>query len=250
MNRVVPIRIALVVTAAGALEAACRTGLIDRFTMIPPSEMVTGIVRLFRAGKLNAAILRTLGDVLTAFAAAVVVGVATGAVIHRFRGLRLTLDPLFAAYYAIPIFAFYPMFVVILGLDGRPQIFIGFLLAVVAVIVSTLNGFDRTPRVFMKTAKTLQMSRINVFRRISLPAALPHIFTGIKLAIAYAFTGVIGSEFILSQAGLGFEVSYAYNNFNNATMYPLILLVLVAAIVINMAFHSIERVLLRRRGPL
>jgi NitT/TauT family transport system permease protein len=250
MNRVVLIRIAVVVLAAGALEAACRLGLIDRFTMIPPSEMATGIVRLFRAGKLNAALLRTFADVLTAFAAAVVVGVAAGAVIHRFRGLRLTLDPLFAAYYAVPIFAFYPMFVVMLGLDGRPQIFIGFLLATVAVIVSTLNGFDRTPRVFMKTAKTLQMSRINVLRKISLPAAMPHIFTGIKLAIAYAFTGVIGSEFILSQAGLGFEVSYAYNNFDNATMYPLILLVLVAAIVINMTFHSIERVLLRRRGPL
>ncbi len=250
MKRASLLRVVVVLVIAALLELACRTGLIDRFSMIPPSEMVIQLYRVIASGKFNVAILRTLIDVSTAFASAVVIGVIAGAVIHHFRTLREMLDPLFAAYYAVPIFAFYPMFVAILGLDGRPQIFIGFLLAVVAVIVNTLNGLDRVPRVYLKAARTMRMSRVSVLRKISLPSAMPYIFTGIKLAIAYAFTGVIGSEFILSESGLGFEVSYAYNNFNNAVMYPLILFILLAAVVVNMTFHHLERILMQgRRAP-
>ena len=67
--------------------------------------------------------------------------------------LRDTLDPLFATYYAIPVFAFYPLFIVIFGLGDGPQVLIGFMLGVVAVIVTTLNGLDRVPRVLRKTAR-------------------------------------------------------------------------------------------------
>ena len=68
---------------------------------------------------------------------------------------------------------------------------------------------------------------------MTLPAAAPHIVTGVKLAVAYAFIGVIGSEFIMSRGGIGYEISFAYTNFDNATMYPLILLILIASVAIN-----------------
>ena len=61
----------------------------------------------------------------------------------------------------------------------------------------------------------------------------PYILTGVKLAVAYAFIGVIGSEFIMSRGGIGYEISFAYTNFDNATMYPLIVLILLASIAIN-----------------
>ena len=64
--------------------------------------------------------------------------------------MRETLDPLFATYYAIPVFAFYPLFIVLFGLGDGPQILIGFMLGVVAVIVNTLNGLDRVPRVLQQ----------------------------------------------------------------------------------------------------
>jgi NitT/TauT family transport system permease protein len=83
---------------------------------------------------------------------------------------------------------------------------------------------------------------------VTLPAAGPHIVTGVKLAVAYAFIGVIGSEFILSRGGIGYEISFAYTNFDNATMYPLITLILIASIVINALLSRWEHRLLARRG--
>jgi NitT/TauT family transport system permease protein len=72
--------------------------------------------------------------------------------------------------------------------------------------------------------------------------------TAAKLALAYAFIGVIGSEFIMARSGMGYEISYAYTNFDNATMYPLILLILLLSIAANSLLSRWERILLARRG--
>jgi len=146
------------------------------------------------------------------------------------------------------VFAFYPFFIVVFGLGDLPQILIGFMLGVVAVIVNTLNGLDRVPAALLKTARILRLSAADAALRVTLPAAAPHIVTGVKLAVAYAFIGVIGSEFILSRGGIGYEISFAYTNFDNATMYPLIVLILLASVAINAGLSRWERVLLERRG--
>ena len=69
-----------------------------------------------------------------------------------------------------------------------------------------------------------------------------------KLAVAYAFIGVIGSEFIMSRGGIGYEISFAYANFDNATMYPLILLILLASVAINGVLSRWEQRLLAAAG--
>ena len=168
--------------------------------------------------------------------------------IHRSRLLRDTLDPLFATYYAIPVFAFYPLFIIIFGLGDiaadPDRVHAGG----VAVIVNTLNGLDRVPRVLLKTARIARMSPVETALRITLPSAAPYLLTGAKLAVAYAFIGIIGAEFIMSRGGMGYEISFAYNNFDNATMYPLIVLILVVSIAINALLGVWEQRLLARRG--
>ena len=83
---------------------------------------------------------------------------------------------------------------------------------------------------------------------MTLPFCAPYLLTAAKLALAYAFIGVIGSEFIMARSGMGYEIGYAYTNFDNATMYPLILLILLLSIVANSLLSHWERVLLARRG--
>jgi NitT/TauT family transport system permease protein len=83
---------------------------------------------------------------------------------------------------------------------------------------------------------------------VSLPAATPHLITGVKLAVTYATTGVIAGEFILSVAGLGRAIAVAYNDLDNRTMYALLLLLLMTVTVINVAIHEWERRVYRRWG--
>ena len=138
------------------------------------------------------------------------------------RGRRI-VDPLLATYYSVPVFVFYPLFIVLFGLNSIPKTVIGFLYAVVAMIINTLNGLDRVPSGYWKTAKAYQLTPAASATYIIFPSAGPYLFTGAKLAVVYSFIGVIGSEFILSSGGLGYRISFSYNNFQSDVMYGLIL---------------------------
>ena len=248
MSRVRLYQIAVIVGCLLLLEALCLAGIIDRITMPPPHRIAVDFMRLVRAGTLFPEIGKSLANVALAFGLAFVVGIVTGTALHGYRAVRETLDPLFATYYAIPIFAFYPLFIVIFGLGDGPQVLIGFLLGVVAVIVTTLNGLDRVPRVLRKTASIARLGPFETALRVTLPFCAPYLITAAKLALAYAFIGVIGSEFIMARSGMGYEIGFAYTNFDNATMYPLILLILLLSIVLNGVLTHWEKVLLARRG--
>ena len=134
------------------------------------------------------------------------------------------------------------------GLGDKPQVLIGFMLAVVAVITATLNGLDSVPGVLVKTARVFRLGPIRTAWSVTLPYAAPYLFTGIKLAAAYSFIGVIGAEFIMSQSGLGYEIRYAYDNLDNGVMYPLILLILGVALTVNGVLDAWDRALRARRG--
>ena len=222
--------------------------MIDRLTMQPPSEMVRDLAVLLASGAMNAAMLKTFLNVAVASGVAVVAGIAFGVALHGRRAVRQVLEPLFATYYAIPIYAFYPLLIILFGLGDAPQILIGFALAVVAVIVNTLNGLDRVSRVLVKTARVYRLGPIATALKITLPSAAPYLLTGVRLAVAYAFIGVIGAEFIMSRTGIGYEISFAYNNFDNKIMYPLIVLILAVSIAVNAALSQWEKILMRRRS--
>jgi NitT/TauT family transport system permease protein len=230
------------------LEVLCLAGVIDKVTMPAPHIIIRDFIGLILTGRYFDEIGKSIANILLAFALAFVVGTVTGTILHSYRTARDVLDPLFATYYAIPVFAFYPLFIVIFGLGDGPQLLIGFLLGVVAVIVTILNGLDRVPAVLKKTARVSRLGPLQTALRVTLPFCAPYLLTAAKLALAYAFIGVIGSEFIMARSGMGYEIGYAYTNFDNATMYPLILLILLLSIVVNGLLSRWENVLLSRRG--
>lgn len=82
-----------------------------------------------------------------------------------------------------------------------------------------------------------------------LPGVAPFLFSGVRLVVAYAFIGVIASEFILSGQGLGYAIANAYNNFDNAAMYGLMLLIVIVVSAVNLALHRIDQRLAARRRP-
>ena len=182
MSRVRVVQIAVVAGFVLLLEALCLAGVIDKITMQPPHRIVVDFVRLLASGKLDAEIAKSMGNVLLAFVLAYVIGIVVGTVLHGFKTARDTLDPLFATYYAIPVFAFYPLFIVMFGLGDGPQVLIGVLLGVVAVIVTTLNGLDRVPPVLRKTARIGGLGPLETALRVTLPFCAPYLLTAAKLA--------------------------------------------------------------------
>jgi NitT/TauT family transport system permease protein len=248
MTRVGLIRLAVIVGAIGALELACRIGLIKHQIIIAPSEMASALWALLASGVVNADIARTLGIIVLVIALSIVLGFAVGIAIHALPRVRTALDPFFATYYAVPVFIFYPVLIAIFGLSVMPIVLIGVATAIVAMIIATLNGLDRVPRVLTKVARVHRLSRIKTAVTLQLPAAAPYLFTGVKLSVSYGFIAVIAAEFILSPAGLGRDIADAYADFNNRRMYALILFLLIVATIVNAALHALDMRFAARRG--
>lgn len=248
MTRVGWIRLGVVVAMIGALEIACRLNLINHQVMIPPSEMFTALFAILASGQVNDDIVRTLGVTAIAVAASIVLGFALGLLIHALPRVREALDPFFATYYAVPVFIFYPVLIAIFGLSLIPIVLIGVATAIVAMIIATLNGLDRVPHVLTKVGRVHRMGRLATAMRLQLPAAAPHLFTGVKLSVSYGFIAVIAAEFILAPAGLGRDIANAYNDFNNRRMYALMLFLLAIATVINGVLHAWDLRWAKRRG--
>lgn len=246
-HRIPLLRMAVVVCAVLLLEVASRLHWINPVSFIPPSAMAESAWNLLAAGTYKTDILLTLYAAGTAVALAVVFGFLFGVLLFNVPRLRRVLDPLLLSYYAVPIFVLYPMLIVLFGLNRWPLVALGFLFAVVAMAVNTLNGLERVPKVLLRTARVLRMGRVQEVFYITLPASLPFVFTGMKLSIVYSFIAVIGGEFVLSDAGFGYQIAYAYNNFDNPTMYGLMLVLLVFVVTLNLVLHMAEQRLYQRR---
>src|SRR5262249_33625049 len=157
-------------------EALCRFNVISHLTLIPPSEMASVLWELFVSGKIWGDIAQTFTTVASAFALSVLIGFALGVVIHALPRVRRAVDPLLASYYSIPFFVFYPLLIALFGLNTIPLIAIGFVFATAAMVISTLNGLDRVPRVMVKTARILRLSPTRTALKVTLPAAAPYLF--------------------------------------------------------------------------
>ena len=241
-------RAALIIAAFALLELLCRSGVIDRVTMIPPSEMVLSLWRILAAGKFNADIAFTMFNTAVAIAFSVAGGFLLGALLHAVPRLRRAVEPLLSAYYAVPIFVFYPLLVVVFGVGRASLIAMGALFGIVAMIVNTLLGLDRVPPVIGKTAAIMRLGPWTRLLLVRLPAAGPHLVTGIKLAVAYTVIAIVAGEFILATAGIGKRISFGYNDFDNPTMYGMLLLLLILVMAVNGALSAWERRLHRRFG--
>lgn len=241
------IRLVVVVGCVMALELACRGGLVDRFTVVPPSEMVVSLVEALRSPVTLGHIATSGLNILAAVTVTMVSGFIIGLLVHQAPRLRAVLDPVMTGYYALPVFAFYPLFVVIFGAGNVAIIVMGILLGLPSMILATWDGVDNIPPVLNKVAQSLRMSPVSAAFWMKLPAAAPYLFTGVRLAVAYSVIGVIASEFILSGSGIGFAIAFAYNSFDTRGMYGLILLLMLFVILLNIALHVWDKRLEMKR---
>ena len=241
------VRIAALAGCVLLLELLCRTGAIDPLTIIPPSDMVASMVERIASGDLDEGMVQTFSTIATAFVLAVTLGTLGGALLHRSPRLRDVVDPLLASYYSVPTFIFYPLLVALFALGKTPLVVLGVMSATPAVMMSTLAGLDSVPRVLLKLARAQRLGPARTLWWIVLPAALPRLFSGFKLALSYALIGVIAGEFLLSGTGLGYAISFAYQSFDNRAMYGLMLFVLLVAVIANGFLYSWEGRLARRR---
>lgn len=246
MARAFWIRTGLVCAVLAALEIACRTGRISRLSLIAPSEMLASAWGILLSGRANADLLFSLGNIALATSISIFGGFAIGVLLRSLPRLRKAVDPILAAYYAVPTFVLYPILIILFGIGSAPLVVIGSLFGVVSMIVSTLIGLDSVSSALLNTAAVLRMGPLRRLAFIQVPAASLHLVGGTKLAVAYSIIGIVAGEFILSTKGIGKQIAFAYNDFDTPAMYGYLVLLLGTVIAINLGIQRYENTIRRR----
>ena len=185
----------------------------------PPTEIVSALGDPRVQQRLPVDIAASLSRILVGFAIGAGLGLATGLALGMLRLPRLLLAPVFAALYPVPKIAILPLLMLIFGL-GDPSkwaaIAIG---AFFLVFYNTLTGVLQIPSIYLDVARNARASRLQIFRTVALPAALPNVFNGLRLATGTSFVVLAASEFVGAKTGLGTFIWISWNTFAVNRMY-------------------------------
>jgi ABC-type nitrate/sulfonate/bicarbonate transport system permease component len=183
----------------------------------------------------------TLQEVLAGFALSVVAGVAFAVVLHLSPMLRRAFYPLLIASQTVPIVVVAPILVVWLGFGIGPKLVIIALICFFPITVNTLDGLRSVDPDLLKMMRTLDASRLQTFRRVEGPSALPYFFSGAKIAVAVAVIGAVFGEWAGSSSGLGHLIQQASAQLQTARTFAAVVVLSALAIVLFGLLAVIER---------
>jgi NitT/TauT family transport system permease protein len=206
-----------------------------------PSQIAIAFVDLAQSGKLSAALVESLRPFVVGYGLAIIVGVPLGLVIGRFRVAEAALGIYVTAGYAMPLVALVPLLVLWLGLGFAVKAAIVFLMSLFPICINTWLGVIAVPKTLIEVGKSFVAPDSVILRRIVLPATLPYIMAGIRLAVGRAVVAMVIAEFFTTISGLGAIIINSANNFDTATMFVPIVVLMVMAIGLNSLIGLVER---------
>jgi len=222
-------------------EILIRKGVISRFIVPPPSEIIGSFYRIVTEEHVAGRFLLTAAECLTAGAMITVFGIAGGVLMHRFKLLQQACETWVAAMASAPVVLCYPLFMVIFGRNAWTIIMIGFIAALPPVILKTIEGIAGTRKVLVNVGRSFKLTPTQQFWKILLPAALPTIFVGLRLGLIFALINIVGVEFLINYGGLGQLIEDLAERYDLAGTYAAICFVILVSVVFFMMLEKIER---------
>jgi len=242
---------ALLAALIGLWQIAASPGAIaealslEDFLVPPPAEIAQSLWENRSLLAENAWV--TLREMVFGILSAVVVGIGFAIAMHRWRVVRDASYPLIVASQTIPIVVISPILVVWFGYGLPPKVFIIALVCFFPITVAALDGLRSVDPEAVKMMRSLDASRWQRFWRVEAPTALPHLFTGIKIAVVIAPIGAVFAEWAGSSSGLGHLIQSDTANFDVARQFATVAVLSAMALILMGLATLAERRVIRWR---
>jgi len=230
-----------IVALAVVWEGAPRLGLVDRVFLPPLSEVLVAWWELLRSGQLAEHVGASLTRSLAGLGLAVLTAIPLGLLIGWYRPLAELLSPLLEVFRNTAALALLPVFVLILGLGETSKIALVLYACSWPILLNTIAGVKGVDPLLIRSARSMGLNHLRLFQKVILPAAVPTIFTGVRLAGAYSILVLVAAEMVGAKAGLGYLINYAQYNFAIADMYSGIITISAIGLVVNQLLVALER---------
>jgi len=222
-------------------ETFPRLGVVDSYFLPPLHVVLQAWWEMLRDGELWRHLQASLVRSGAGFGIAVSLAVPLGAAIAWYRPAREVLTPPLEVFRNTAALALLPAFTLILGIGETSKIAIVTYACFFPILLSTISGVATVDPQLLRSARVLGLSPVATFRKVVFPAAVPTIFTGIRISGAAAILVLIAAELIGATAGLGFLINYSQFNFLIPQMYAAILTTSALGLAVNYGLVGLER---------
>ena len=210
-----------------------------------PTAIAVAFWKLLWSGELIRQLLVSLSALAAGFGAALFLGVALGLVMGRSRIAEALFEPHVNALYATPQVALTPLLMMWLGLGFSVKVAVVFLFAFFPVLINTASGAKNVSASMIEVGQAYLASRRQIMFKVVLPAALPFIMAGVRIAVGRAVVGMIIAELFTAITGLGAMLSLYGNIFETAKMFVVIIVLAVLGVSLIHAAQMLERKMAR-----
>ena len=213
---------------------------------IPPlTEILAALMQDLGNGVIAAGAAYSLGNLFGGLFIAITAGILVGILLGEARGLREVVDPIIHFFRSIPQAALVPLIIGTFGIGQGPKVGAIAFACLWPVLLNTVDGVLGVEPTIRKFARVYRIPPGLYFRRVVLPAALPQIMAGIRVALPIGITVMVVSEMFASTEGLGFYILNSSATFQVPETWARALLVGVVGYVLSMLFVLVERRVLR-----
>ncbi len=222
-------------------EAAVRFGLVNSFMASSPSLAWEALVDQWNGGIVQKDAQTTLFEFLAALVIATVIGIPLGMLSGWYNRVEYAVDPFIWFLYNAPILAFYPLFMIWLGLGTSIVIAMGVLFAIFPIYANAYTGIRQVDPLFILAARSFGASQLDIFVRVALPASVPSLVTGLHLGVGRALLGVISGElFGTGTAGLGTRMNIEGSFLHTSNYFASLLVVILLGTGLNQVLKFLE----------
>ena len=230
-----------VLVLLAAWQICAVTGVVDVHISSDPSQVAREEITLFGNGTIWGPIGNTAAEVGWALAIIVVVGIPLGIILGRVTPLRQMTEPIVSILNSVPYVLFLPLIIFWFGLGETARVLVVVWAGILPLIINTTAGVRNINVDYLRVGRVFSVSRLRFFASILLPATMPFILTGVRLAVARALVGAIVVEFFLSSNGLGYFVQSETSNFQMSAAMAGIVVMAVAALLLTRLIGVVEK---------
>jgi NitT/TauT family transport system permease protein len=235
------------VTAVLSLWQAASGVLVDAFWVSSPSAVAQTLLSWGRSGLLWQHLIVTFKETIAGFLIGASSGVLLALIVGSNDIIRRTVDPFITAIYGVPKVALAPLFIMWFGIGLTPKIVLAAVSVFFLVFFSTLRGVREVDQKMVDAFATMGATRLTIQRKVIFPAALPWVFTGLKLGLPYGFVGAVAAEMMASNAGIGFLTQNAAGQLDTAGVFAALFALMMVTTLLNEGLGRLELWIFRWR---
>ncbi|MDP6087386.1 MAG: ABC transporter permease [Nitrospinota bacterium] len=220
---------------------------VDPFWFSSPMRIFEYLVEITLSGSVFTDTMTTMTEAFLGYVIGALLGISLGFMLARLETLAEILDPFIVAVNGIPRVAMAPILIIWFGIGIESKIVLAVSLVLFLTFMNTYAGLRGVDPALKNLAQVMGANEMQVLWKITLPASMPWILTGLKIGVPFAIIGAILGEFMAASSGLGFMIQHASNLFNIAGSFAGLLLLMFIVLIANSAVNRLERYLLRWR---